>query len=530
MDCKYRFKEHMEKVKLMKKRFNVTGLCVPDMHYMVDISGKIKKIEEMVDSGYYFTINRPRQYGKTTTLNMLAQKLRDRHIVIDTSFEGVSDIMFESEKAFCSRIFNVFADSMEFIDRELTDVLRGFQKGICDYSTLSRAITDFSREAKKPAVLLIDEVDKNSNSRTFLKFIGLLRNKYLARNSGKDMTFQSVILSGVHDIKNLKLAIRDESDSRFNSPWNIAEDFIVNMSFNPDEIGSMLMQYREDMGIVFDTAGIAQDIYRLTSGYPYLVSRICKIIDERLDKRWDSEGIRDAVKIILNEKSTLFDDVIKNIKNNADIRKTVYSLLIKGQTVMYNFDAYEKGIMYGLFAEKNGKLVMHNKIFEERIYNYLLEDDRLLEMTEGITQVSINQFIDDGVLNMEKVMLKFQEFMKEEYREEDVKFYETHGRMIFLSFLKPVLNGAGFRYVEPQTRQNKRMDLVLTYNKKQYIVELKIWNGRKYEEKGIEQLCDYLDIQNSDIGYLLIFNFNKNKEFSSKWIEVRGKKIFEVIV
>lgn len=66
----------------MGKRFNTTGLCVPEMHYMVDISGKIKKIEEMVEHGSYFTINRPRQYGKTTVLNTLAKRLRERYAVI----------------------------------------------------------------------------------------------------------------------------------------------------------------------------------------------------------------------------------------------------------------------------------------------------------------------------------------------------------------------------------------------------------------------------------------------------------------
>lgn len=514
----------------MKRRFNVTGLCVPNMHYMVDISKKITRIEKMVEAGYYFTINRPRQYGKTTTLNALAKSLREKDTVIKTSFEGVSDTMFETEENFCAQIFEIFAVGVEFIDAELAAALRKSQKNIDSYNTLSREITAFIRQLKKDVVLLIDEVDKNSNNRTFLKFLGLLRNKYLARNAGEDITFQSVILSGVHDIKNLKLAIRDENETRFNSPWNIAEDFNVDMSFDAEEIEGMLLTYCEDNNISFDTGVAARTIYTLTSGYPYLVSRICKIIDERLNRCWDIGGIQNAVKEMLNEKSTLFDDVMKNIKNNKDIRNTVYSLLIKGQAISYNYDAYEKGIMYGLFKEKDGKLVMHNKIFEERIYNYLLEDEKILLMSERITQVSVNQFIKNDTLDMEKIMLKFQEFMYQEYREEDERFYETHGRMIFLSFLKPILNGVGFRYIEPVTRQNKRMDLVLTFNRNQYIVELKIWNGKAYEDKGLHQLCEYLNVQGQHIGYMLIFNFNKSKELKAEWIDIEGKRIFEVIV
>ena len=51
------------------KKFCVTGICVPSKHYMVDISQKIDKIIKLVNDGCYFTINRARQYGKTTTLN-----------------------------------------------------------------------------------------------------------------------------------------------------------------------------------------------------------------------------------------------------------------------------------------------------------------------------------------------------------------------------------------------------------------------------------------------------------------------------
>ncbi len=73
----------------MKKRFNVTGLCIPSIHYMVDTDKKIEYIiEKYVEEGAYFTINRARQYGKTTTLELLYQRLSHNNIVLDISFEG----------------------------------------------------------------------------------------------------------------------------------------------------------------------------------------------------------------------------------------------------------------------------------------------------------------------------------------------------------------------------------------------------------------------------------------------------------
>ena len=54
----------------MSRKFNVNGVCYPDEHYMVNIDSKLAEIKELVDEKQYFVINRARQYGKTTTLNL----------------------------------------------------------------------------------------------------------------------------------------------------------------------------------------------------------------------------------------------------------------------------------------------------------------------------------------------------------------------------------------------------------------------------------------------------------------------------
>ena len=50
------------------REFNTTGICYPQLHYMVDITNRLGDIEKRVAKGEYITINRGRQYGKTTTL------------------------------------------------------------------------------------------------------------------------------------------------------------------------------------------------------------------------------------------------------------------------------------------------------------------------------------------------------------------------------------------------------------------------------------------------------------------------------
>ena len=82
----------------MGKTFNVNANCELDLHYMVDISERIGQIKAMVDAGQYFTINRARQYGKTTVLLALGEGLKKEYTVVSLDFQLMSTGDFEEEK------------------------------------------------------------------------------------------------------------------------------------------------------------------------------------------------------------------------------------------------------------------------------------------------------------------------------------------------------------------------------------------------------------------------------------------------
>ena len=210
----------------MKKRFNTTGVCIPTMHYMVDITDKLDKIIELIKEKDYFIINRPRQYGKTTTMYMLEQRLKNDYLVVSMSFEGIGDEVFLKEKTFSKVFIELMAESLEFTNEEESKRLLGYENDIDNLRDLSKLITRFVRDSKKDVILFIDEVDKNSNNQLFLSFLGMLRNKYLLRQQGKDKTFSSVILAGVYDIKNLKLKFRNEDEKKYAA--YLAQDLRLN--------------------------------------------------------------------------------------------------------------------------------------------------------------------------------------------------------------------------------------------------------------------------------------------------------------
>ncbi|MCD7946134.1 MAG: hypothetical protein LUF81_05980 [Clostridiales bacterium] len=96
--------------------------------------------------------------------------------------------------------------------------------------------------------------------------------------------------------------------------------------------------------------------------------------------------------------------------------------------------------------------------------------------------------------------------------------------------MKPIINGVGNSYVEAETRNRERMDVVIGYRGEQFIIEMKIWRGNAYHERGEEQLAAYLDYFHLKKGYMLSFNFNKNKEIGVKEIVLGDRVLVEAVV
>ena len=241
-------------------------------------------------------------------------------------------------------------------------------------------------KAAKPIVMMIDEVDSASSNQVFIDFLAQLRRYYLKRD--KMPIFHSVILAGVYNIKNLKLKLRPESGHQYNSPWNIAADFKIDMNFSISQIADMLEEYEADYRTEMDIRAVAEEIYAYTSGYPVLVSSICKHIDEDIPgdetaensaKTWSKEGIEKAVKLILNDRTPLFESMIRHLNEYPLMKQMFQAMLFEGDEFAYN--PYTKEIslayMFSYVVVKEGKMQIANRIFETCLYNYFLSEEEL---------------------------------------------------------------------------------------------------------------------------------------------------------
>lgn len=525
----------------MRRYFNVTGACNAKYHYMVDLNARLEKIKGFVDRGNYFTINRARQYGKTTTLSALADYLKDEYIVLYLDFQMLSYEDFENERAFVKAFMSAVMEEIES-EARITEGIRTELNKFTEGSLLSElfpVLSEWCAKSEYPIVLMVDEADSASNYEVFVSFLAQLRAYFNARATRGKATFQSVILAGVYDIRNLKEKIHTNAGSKVEkgtmSPWNIATDFDMDMNFSVEEIAGMLVSYETDHSTGMNITEMAELLFEYTAGYPFLVTKLCKIMDEQIDKEeaWTSKGFLEAVKILLTDKNTLFESMVAKLYEYSELKEMVYSLLFQGKEIPYNVlnHVVEIASMFGFVRNDKGTVAIANRIFETVFYNLFLTSAEMQKT--DIYKAAIkdkNQFIRDGHLNMERLLEKFVEHFDELYGDRSETFKEEDGRRYFLLYLRPIINGTGNYYIESRTRNMERTDVIVDYHGEQFVVELKIWHGNAYNERGEKQLCDYLEHYHLKKGYMLSYNFNKNKEIGVKHVVLGDKVLVEAVV
>lgn len=378
----------------MAKVFNVTAVCRPEQHYMVNIDDKLKEIRQLIDNGMYFTINCARQYGKTTTLKALSKYLRDDYYVILLDFQNFDEATFRDghifSVSFASSFLRKFKTNNLLINNKFQEAMNRLKKNIDNFNTyfsmkeLFEGISDICAASNKPIVLMIDEVDSASNNQVFLDFLAQLRAGYIDRD--ETPAFQSVILAGVYDIKNLKRKFRLEEEHKVNSPWNIAADFTVDMSLSKKGIAGMLEEYESDYHTGMNIEQAAEFLYDYTSGYPFLVSKLCKLIDEKVSGQkkskaaaWTIDGFMEANRLLTTENNTLFESLISKVINYPELNSILQDKIFNGQTVAYTMTnpIINLAAMFGIIKNANGVVVPANKIFAKVLSDYYLSLDEI---------------------------------------------------------------------------------------------------------------------------------------------------------
>ena len=239
-----------------------------------------------------------------------------------------------------------------------------------------------------------------------------------------------------------------------------------------------------------------------------------------------------AEKYLLNEKNTFFDDLAKKLEDFPKMKQLLKDILYNGYEESFNtyYKHIEIAAMFNYIKNVNGKVMIFNRIIETWMYNLFMVEEAIENRLYKEGQIDRSQFIEGNVLKMDKVIEKFAQHFNDIYGDKGDKFCEDEGRRYFMLYIKPIINGTGNYYIEAQTRDLGRTDMIIDYLGKQYIIEMKIWRGNAYNERGEHQLTEYLDYYHVNKGYMLSFNFNKNKVSGVKTLKFGNKEIVEAVV
>jgi hypothetical protein len=186
--------------------------------------------------------------------------------------------------------------------------------------------------------------------------------------------------------------------------------------------------------------------------------------------------------------------------------------------------------MFNYVDSDNGKVKIFNRIIETRLYNFFIVEEQMESRIYDQGSIEKNQFVENGVLKMDKILERFAVHFNDIYGGEEQTFKEEEGRRYFMLYIKPIINGTGNYYIEAQTRDRSRTDMIIDYLGTQYIIEMKIWRGNAYNERGEQQLTEYLDYYHVNKGYMLSFCFNQKKDSGVRTIKYGDKEIVEAVV
>lgn len=515
----------------MCKEFNFIGNCVPEKHYMADISNKINEIKPLIDSGKYLILNAARQFGKTTLLNEIRKSLKGNYLVIQLSFEGTDDTVWATTPSFCKAFAQKIGNFFKYSDYKkntLANYWNLAEEKIQNFTDLSIAITDFCIQNQQKIVILIDEVDGHCENSQFLYFLGMLRNKYLYQINGQDKTFHSVIMSSQTDITNLK-----HEDSKLkNSPWNIAITLDLNLGLQPGEIEGMLSEYENDYKTGMDIRNMAEIIHKYSNGYPFLVSKLCWIIHEKLGKNFTEESVEKAINMLIKEPTPLFKDLTRHIAESDKYKELMTQLLLNRNTQI-SFDnnvpvlALAKS-QSAIRENEHGNVIVHNIIFEKVLLSYFISN---LAISNKF-HIPNAQYAGTDKMNLELLISQFAQLpLHSKYNDE---YISENWRLLFISFLKPIVNQMGFYYMIQNSTENLRMTIVARYSAENYIIELNDYYGSQFETPGEEILAKDITAQYSNKGYLITFNHAKKQENKSvespEWVTVGNKMIYKAVM
>lgn len=512
------------------KFFNTAGPIQPDIHYNIDPLTRIdlEELEMLIYQRKYFVLHAPRQTGKTSCLLALRDYLnaRGEFYAVYANVE-VGQASRNNVEEVNRNVVSMIAMEASWVTGNSlpSDIRLALIKEEAATNLLGSYLRRLCEALDRPLLLFIDEIDALVGD-SLVSILRQLRTGYAAR---PDYFPQSIILCGVRDVRDYRIVLSNQDIITGGSAFNIKAKSLRLGNFTREEIRELYLQHTAATGQEFDEACFPM-IWEATEGQPWLVNalgyEVTMEIRENRDRsiRIIPEMIYRAQEQIIYRRDTHIDILIDKLREDR-VRRVIAPILAnEGDEVEEHLqdDDIQYVVDMGLIV-RGKPLRIANGIYREIIPRELTwaRQQTLLQQSEWYMN-------PDNSINMEKLLLDFQQFFRENADAwiERFDYKESGPQLLLQAFLQRVVNGGG--YIDREYGLGRgRTDLLIRkpltdgYGGpvQRIVLELKIKRGELATviAKGLEQTAWYMD-HCGDVseGHLIIFNRDKGIGWDEK--------------
>ena len=524
----------------MEKFFNTAGPNKSDIHYEIGPLSRfdLDEVLMLIRQQKYFVLHAPRQTGTTTCMLALRDYLNQsgEYISVYANVEG--------GQASRNDVASVVAGTCDVIARECGYIVgdewpsvlsREVRKNEDRNTLLSTFLAKLSEKLPKPLVLVLDEIDALVGD-SLVAVLRQIRSGY----ANRPHTFpNSIILCGVRDVRDYRIVLSNQDIVTGGSAFNIKSESLRLGNFSQEEIHELYMQHTEQTGQQFDD-GCFPIIWTATEGQPWLVNALGYEVTMKMKENRDrsititAEMIERAQENIIYRRDTHIDILIDKLKEPR-VKRVIEPILANSEESddsLIPSDDIQYVIDMGLIKVERGKA----RRIANGIYREIIPRELTWSTQTGLLQQPQWYENADGSINMEKMLLEFQQFFRQNADSWIGKFdYAEAGPQLLLqAFLQRVVNGGG--YIDREYGLGrKRTDLLIRkpltdgYGgpMQRVVMELKV--RRKKDsmdtmiEKGLKQTWEYMDMAGAvDEGHLIVFDRSGEKPWEDRlWHERR---------
>lgn len=495
------------------RRFNSSGACDPEKHYTIMRQTLVSRGETLVDQGRYFTIFAPRQAGKTTYFQLLFRQLvTQSYTPIWINFESLKtvsrDKFYYTLNRLLHRELGEFGIHTDFVIQDQIDLQEFFER---IYQTDQRI------------VLVIDEFEDIPDS-VRSEVMHALRALYQQR---RHHGLHSVILVGVSTVAELVVSSA--------SPFNVVDELKIPY-FTFAQTENLIQQYVTESGQPFKQ-DVIHAIYSNTQGQPGLIGGICQyLVEEVVTDRSKPITMDTFYPTLKHFLTARFDKNILNIVQKAREKQDfMLRVLFDDTPIPFTIDNPDIAYLYahGVIDNVDGEIEIVVPLYSKRLITAFrphINGEAQHYLTVNDT---FQDYLTDDGLNLHAAILKYREYIRRrgfrafdtEQLKEGAWHYSLDGFLHF--FIERV---GGDTFIEVPTGRG-RTDILILYQSQKYIVETKIYTDEKYFQDGKYQLADYLDSEQLQEGYYVVFS-NAHSETDTLEFdeEINGKRIFTYII